>query len=85
MLAPHLEAHDILSLTRLPFSLQTSQEYNDMYMCVQSHRQENATSLNAKHGSKMFKEYKKQQSSSYPEAVDWRTAGSVTSVKDQVR
>ncbi len=55
-----------------------------MYMCVQDFHTNNATTLNSKYGSDKFKNYEKV-STSLPETVDWRTAGSVASVKDQVR
>ena len=54
-----------------------------MYMCVQEHNKLNASLLNRKYGSSKFKDYVKM-AGSQPESVDWRTAGAVTSVKDQV-
>lgn len=51
-------------------------------MCVQDQKAQNVTELNTKYGN-VFKEYEPVHSS-LPESVDWRTAGAVTSVKDQV-
>ena len=54
-----------------------------MYLCVQDFHHHNATSLNTKYGGNRFKDYKAIMES-LPESVDWRTAGAVNSVKDQV-
>lgn len=61
---------------------QTIREFVELYMCVQDQKAQNVTELNAKYGN-VFKEYEPVHSS-LPESVDWRTAGAVTSVKDQV-
>ena len=62
---------------------QSSQDYGDMYMCVQGSHVTNASLLNGRHGTSHFRDYARAVGS-YPESVDWRTAGAVTSVKDQV-
>ncbi len=63
--------------------MQSTQEYVDMYLCVQEYRKENASMLNTKLGTSKFRDYV-MPTSSLPESVDWRTAGAITKVKDQV-
>ena len=52
--------------------------------CVQDYKHHNATEeLSMKKGIKIS-EYKASSVTSLPDAVDWRTGGAVTFVKDQV-
>ena len=67
------------------FPSQTSQEYHDFYMCVQDHQSHfNASILNAKYRSDKFKDYHPVSDANLPDSMDWRTAGAVIKLKDQV-
>ncbi len=61
---------------------QSTREFTETMQCVQEGTPASVSQLKQKYGGKI-KEYK-PVSSSIPDSLDWRTAGAVAMVKDQV-
>ena len=68
------------------FVMQTSAEFTELMMCVQEYAPQNLTEklLSDKRFHGKVSEFKAKAGVTLPEAVDWRTGGAVTKIKDQV-
>ena len=66
--------------------MQTSAEFTELMMCVQERAPQNLTEklLSDKRFHGKVSEFKAKAGVTLPEAVDWRTGGAVTKIKDQV-